>query len=111
MPLLHPLRVRVQVEECLTKSARLMGPVSNQPDHVWKWLRLADAAGLKASLGAVARRAVSVDRAGCLRDENMQGLSPAVVKHIMRALVETGPSPEPSSPYCTNIQYSPVHPA
>lgn len=70
--------------------AKIMTADKAQPDCVWKWLQLADMSGLQVSLAAMAERAVSVDRKGCVNAENMQGLSTSSMRELIAALANAG---------------------
>lgn len=57
------------------------------PESVWKWLQLADRSGLTVCLAALADRAAQVDWQACSKDENLQGLSPAAMRQLVKAMV------------------------
>jgi hypothetical protein len=50
-----------------------------------RWLKLADSAGLTVCLPATAKR-ISTDRNECTNDENLEGLSTAAFKALLKAL-------------------------
>jgi len=65
---------------------------------VWKWLQLADKSGLTECLAALGARAAEVDWRACGSDENLQGLSIAAMKELIKAMV---PKHRPNCSSCT----------
>jgi hypothetical protein len=64
---------------------------------VWKWLHLADKAGLTACLPDIAKRTAQVDRAGCTSFGNLRGLSQGVLLQMVAALAVLAPA-APAAP-------------
>jgi len=87
-----------KVDLYLCAKARTMSADVASEECVWSWLWKADKAGPTMCLEAVARRAVAVDRSGCGKAENQQGLSPAALKALVNAL-----TPVPSPRNTTNV--------
>jgi hypothetical protein len=89
----------LQVDEWLLVQARVMTADKAQPNCIWKWLQLADQSGLKVSLAAMAECAVSVDRIGCLKEENIQELSTSSMRQLIAALVKAYPKMGSRTPF------------
>jgi hypothetical protein len=57
----------------------------------WMWFKQADAAGLTMCLPAIARRIVQAGyKSTCAVDDNLQGLSAATCKVLLKAAVSSG---------------------
>jgi hypothetical protein len=70
----------------LTHKSTELG-ASTATQSVWKWLTLADKAGLSTSCTrALVQRAVRVDRVSCKHTASLDGLSPVVLKQMVAAL-------------------------
>jgi hypothetical protein len=65
-------------------SANVHSLVADQesPQNVWKWLQLADRAGVQHCIPLLAARAAGVDRAGCAQLDQLQELSPHVLQQL-----------------------------
>lgn len=65
-------------------SANVNSLVADQesPQNVWKWLQLADRAGVQHCIPVLAARAAAVDRAGCAELSKLQELSPHVLQQL-----------------------------
>lgn len=69
----------------LTRNVGELGP-GDGLYGVWKWLALADKAGLNARcIGSLTRRAAHIDKTGCRQLEKLEGLSPCVLKQLVVA--------------------------
>lgn len=56
-----------------------------QQDY-WKWLKLADSAGLTVCVPAIVKRITEGNKHSCTKDENLQGLSVASFSALVKAL-------------------------
>ena len=61
---------------------------------VWKWLRLADKAGLQQCLPVLVDKVVAIDRAACKGLANLQGLSLSVVQLLVVSCASNSALPE-----------------
>jgi hypothetical protein len=78
------------------------------PQNVWKWLHLADRAGVQHCIPLLAARAAGVDRAGCAQLDKLQELSPHVLQQLTVACASNPCRPVGSK--CQK-QCSTCHPA
>lgn len=69
----------------------LVSDAEVQP-NVWKWLRLADKAGLVECIPVLAKRTAKVDRDACMQLSSLQDLSPTVLQHLIVACASLQPA-------------------
>lgn len=60
------------------------------PNNIWKFLHLADEAGLKLCIPELTDRAVRVDASSCASAEHKQRLSHTALEHLVDSLVKLG---------------------
>jgi hypothetical protein len=77
-----------KAEQYLISSISELDAEPTSEKSVWKWLNLADKAGLQECLAVLATRAAAIDRAGCAQLEGLQGLSPPALKQLVVACAQ-----------------------
>jgi hypothetical protein len=92
-----------KVDLYLKPRARLMqSGADTDPASIWRWIRLAETAGLTVCLSKLADRAVAVDRAGCEDRQKLDGLSKGMLMEIVMALSRAGRGAANQHAYCRN---------
>jgi hypothetical protein len=82
--LLHKVGLYLQ-----SRAAEMKWPTSQAA--CWMWFKRADAAGLTVCLPAIAKRIVKAGyKSTCTVDENLQGLSAAACKVLLKAVAPLG---------------------
>lgn len=76
-----------KVDEYLAASASVMVGRQGSPSNIWRFIQLADDAGLEVCLQVLAARAVDVDRRGCAAASN-KTLSNRALVCLVNSLVE-----------------------
>lgn len=90
-------RVLHEADKFLAATESIMVAQQDSPNSIWKFLRLADAAGLVQCIPILTDQAVRVDFAGCASAEHQQQLSRSTLQHLITSLVQgkrPGPSPK-----------------
>lgn len=80
-----PLVLHKADQYLLDHSSELDAETPESEKCVWKWLRLADKAGLQDCLSVLAARAAEVDRQGCAAMERLSDFSVLVLKQLLVA--------------------------
>lgn len=88
--------------------ADAQGGYQESPQNAWKWLQLADRAGVQHCIPVLAARAAAVDRAGCAELSKLQELSPHVLQQL--TIICAGHPCRPVGSKC-QMQCSTYHPA
>jgi hypothetical protein len=90
----------------LTRNSGDLGP-ADAVQSVWKWLALADKAGLNAGcIRSLARRPAYIDRASCKHFDKLEGLSPCVLKDLVVAFARDSRIPPTEGSKCMKQCYS-----
>jgi len=85
-----------KVDKYLASRAVSMVTAADSPAHIWRWIRLADEAGLQQCLPRLIGYAVDKDQGGC-SGPNLQGLSATALRCLLETLSKVSFTPIPCS--------------
>jgi len=74
-----------------SRAHELVAHADVQP-NIWKWLRLADKAGLVECIPVLAERTALIDKGACMQLSTLQDLSPTVLQHLIVACASVRPA-------------------